>query len=333
MAGSNANPSTDIVTDVRTSTTAINNYFVFKPGVANSTSFGTTLPTDCTKTGWRSNGTLNGTFAAANWTFNVKLQNRFGRAHAGIVYVRIWKGNSDMTTATAITAWSASPNTISFSATKDEIKTDSFTVSVSETTLSSEYLFVEYIWKITSACNHINCGSYFTSDEATGETVLTTDFTPAFALSIIDWPATANFPSFEVGEGESSTCDNMGNIDVQGDDTAWILTAYMETDFTCDGNTIYVANNLDMDPQSGQVGPNYRTVLSGGTDDSEVSAPVQFTFTGLGAGNPKTILSCSATNSGNGQYRITPKLILDIPITVKACSTYNAIMVLTIFSP
>ena len=188
MAESNSTPSTDVVTSLKTGTSAAGNYFIFQPGVTDNTTKSTTLPTDCTKTGWRSDSTLNGTFTAGNWTFNVKLVNRAKYAHAGIVYLRIWKGNSDMTTATAITGWSASPNTISFSATAGEIKTDSFTVSVSETTLSGEYLFVEYAWKVTTAGGNVNAGVKFTSDEATGETIVTTDFTAVSITLTVDSP-------------------------------------------------------------------------------------------------------------------------------------------------
>ena len=175
----NATPSTDTTTDINTGNTNTGRYFIITPGQINSTPFGTAQPTNITTAGFRSSTLLKGGYSNGNWTFKVKLRNRAAYAHSGKVYVRLWKAvNADMTSPTAVTDWFASPNTINFSATSGEIKTDVFTYNPGGPNLNNEWFYVEYVWYISAKANNSAAGFQFVVDESSGEeAVLTTSWT------------------------------------------------------------------------------------------------------------------------------------------------------------
>jgi len=175
----NATPSTDTTTDINTGNTANNRYFLITPGQINSTPFGTALPTNITTAGFRSPTLFKGDYANGNWTFKVKLKNRAAYDHSGKIWVRLWKAtNADMTSPTAITSWFSSPNTIAFTATSGEIKTDVFTSNPGGPKLNNQWFYAEYVWQITAKANNSAAGFQFVVDESSGEeAILTSDFT------------------------------------------------------------------------------------------------------------------------------------------------------------
>lgn len=197
----NPTPSTDTTTDINTGNTNTGRYFIVTPGQINSTPFGTALPTNITTAGFRSNTLLKGDYNNGNWTFKVKLRNRAAYAHSGKIYARLWKSqNADMTSATAETPWFASPNTINFSATSGEIKTDVFTYNPGGPKLNNEWFYIEYVWYISVKANNSAAGFQFVVDEATGEeAVLTTD-----------WTSTVNPDAISYVNNTDSSLNNFG---------------------------------------------------------------------------------------------------------------------------
>jgi hypothetical protein len=105
----------------------------------------------------------------------IRLLNRAAYAHSGKVCAKLFKGTSpDGTGLTALTDWVESPNTISFSATSEEVKTDSFTITFSPaiSIASNEYVYVQFAWKVTTAATNANAGVKLAVNTTTPTAVL-----------------------------------------------------------------------------------------------------------------------------------------------------------------
>jgi hypothetical protein len=127
---------------------------------------------------WQSQGTLSGSFAAANWTFSLPfIAVTNGGAQDGAARVRVWRStNANGSGATEITSAATQLSTITNLATGTQ-QISSGTIAMPAVTLASEYLFVQVAWIRTGA------GSATTSDVVfrvgSSATVVTSTFTPS----------------------------------------------------------------------------------------------------------------------------------------------------------
>lgn len=186
----------DEVTSVKNGKAAVNNYFAFIPGVIDNDVYsGSFIEGDADGAhGWRSEGPYTGVFASGNWTIAYKLKNRAKYAHAGQIYARIYCTNNPDPTAAQLTKMNSVDGVsavISFSATAGEVKTGTFTVNCNQNlTLSGEYLFIIFNWKVITAGGNVNVGVLFVINEGSAEKEDTTNWTPSLVETIIakDFP-------------------------------------------------------------------------------------------------------------------------------------------------
>ena len=151
-------------------------YLKVIPGTENTTML-TSLPTTFDQKGWLVDGPLNGTFAGGTWTFHLKIMTGKNVPGNITVYARLWKSsNSDGSNATAVTDW-LTLDTISSPASSTEYQVTT-NVSLSEISLSNEYLFVEFALGTTSACTKSSgCTVTFRCNEGQTTTAIdTTEF-------------------------------------------------------------------------------------------------------------------------------------------------------------
>jgi len=146
-------------------------YLKVIPGTENTTML-TSLPTTFDQKGWLVDGPLNGTFANGTWTFHLKIIT--GKDVPGniTVHARLWKSsNSDGSNAIAVTDW-LTLDTISSPASSTEYQVTA-NVSLSEISLSDEYLFVEFALGTTSACGKAGgCTVTFRCNEGPSTTAI-----------------------------------------------------------------------------------------------------------------------------------------------------------------
>jgi len=187
-APSSADDTTSVTFDKN-----VTGYYKVIPGTENTSNL-SSLPSTFDQYGWRTSGTLNGSFASGDWTFYVTIIT--GKYVCGnyTVYVRLWKSsNADGSSATALTDWL----TI---ATQDSPAADttynlSGTVSLSSLSLSNEYLFVEYAIGTTSACGSSQgCPVTFRCNEGSNQRIVTTTLSPA-----VDQPTVTTNSATNVG--------------------------------------------------------------------------------------------------------------------------------------
>jgi len=173
---------------------------------------------------WQSQNTINGSFAAGTWTFNIPvIAVTAGGAQSGAAYVRVWRSaNANGSSGTQITTASVTLSTVtSLSTSTQQISTG--TVSMAAATLTNEYLFIEIAWRRTVA------GGGTTADVVirvgSAGTVVTTEYTPARTVA----------GSLYVGSGGSDSNDGLSwagrKLTVQAAVTA----------ATVAGDSVYVA--------------------------------------------------------------------------------------------
>jgi len=137
------------------------NYFRVIPNVRNATPE-TALPTILNRDGWRSEVSLTGEFVPDYWTFNIILHQNVAKYGGQVVNIRVrlWKSkNPDMTNATALTGWLASPHVITIPDldTSCNTVTDTFMVFVPKISLEDEFLFIEFYHHIVTAGDSAFC--------------------------------------------------------------------------------------------------------------------------------------------------------------------------------
>ncbi len=188
----------DEVTSVKNGKTAANNYFAFIPGITDNTVYSASfIEGDADGAhGWRSKDLYSGTFASGNWTITYKVKNRVGYAHAGQIYARIYRTSNPDPTVAQLTKMNSADGVsaiISFSATAGEIKTGTFTINCNQNlTLTNEYLFIIFNWKVATAGGNVNAGVKFMVNEGAAEKEDTTNYTP----SVVETRIANEFPVF-----------------------------------------------------------------------------------------------------------------------------------------
>jgi hypothetical protein len=130
---------------------------------------------------WRSENTINGTFANANWvlTFPVRAVSSSSNQR-GRVKVRLWRStNADGSGATELTAATQTGTTLGgISTSADNTSVVTWAPGATKT-LTDEYLFIQCEWEITTASGNVNGDIDFRA--GTAATMVTANFTPASA--------------------------------------------------------------------------------------------------------------------------------------------------------
>jgi hypothetical protein len=134
---------------------------------------------------FRTDTTLNGSFASGNWEFHfvVRAGNN-GGSQDGRVRFRLLKGsNSDGSGATEITAEQKQASIVSDVSTSADFDS-TLTVNPGAITLTFEYLFIQVAWERTGAGAAGNSDINFRTgtDASTGTRIITSDFTQAHGI-------------------------------------------------------------------------------------------------------------------------------------------------------
>lgn len=161
-----ANPaySENLATKAKVAKSAACTYFKFRPGVTVTAS-GDFPDIALAKSGWRTEGALNGAFASGNWTFRVRLENDTKYGFSVKVACRLSRSaNSDGSSATLIGTYE-SPNVIAIPASAGGSVTDSWTANPGAVALSNEYLFAEYRIHVEVAATGTTAQCSFADDE------------------------------------------------------------------------------------------------------------------------------------------------------------------------
>jgi len=137
---------------------------------------------------FRSENTINGQFANANWSlsFQVEGESRSTSTTDGRLRVRIWKSaNQDGSSAVELTGAVLSTTQFTDLA-NSAFQTITVTWSPGETkTLTNEYLFVQVAFQLDGAGNNVNADVHLAVGSS--NSVITSDFTPAaVSLTIQD---------------------------------------------------------------------------------------------------------------------------------------------------
>ena len=150
-------------TKVNIGSYAAGNKFVFTPYSTVTASFGTTLPATIQNKGWMY-GDYNDVLAKKLWsldgkfTVRLRVKNPDAIAHAGNLYVRLWKSaNSDMSGASALCDWASVA--VSFSGTAGQILDKTINLGKDAGLgdafiLKDEYLYIELLWDVTTAATN-----------------------------------------------------------------------------------------------------------------------------------------------------------------------------------
>ena len=151
--------NSDESTSIMSGKQASGNFFLAQPGQEVRTSTGTSLPTNCTGKGWRTQP-LSMLVSEGTWQFSLRLVNLDQEGHSGNICVRIWKSaNADLSGAIALTDWVESSK-ITFSSESPEIEKMMW-VPVPNADFKNEFMFVELGWKVESAGSSDSSGVKF----------------------------------------------------------------------------------------------------------------------------------------------------------------------------
>src|SRR4030095_3254927 len=151
-------------------------------------------PTSANDDAFRSENTISGTFANANWTIGLAVRAVTASAQAGRAKVRLWRSaNADGSGATQITsALLTGPTTAALSTTVTQTSTATFAPGAT-ITLTNEYLFAQFEWEITTASGNNSSDAVIRSGEAPR---VPSTFTPApisGTLAVTETPDAAAF--------------------------------------------------------------------------------------------------------------------------------------------
>jgi hypothetical protein len=167
-------------------TTAANNYaLMWYAASRTAASFAATSPlststgpsnTSAQATAWRSENTLTGTFEPTSWTLNFPIRSTSGTAHRGAMRVRVWAstdatGQSNKRELTSGVVQGTTLSTISTTVDTNSVVTWTPTKHFS---LSSEYLFVQCEWLITTAGSA--SGAALVISDGAAATIVTSEF-------------------------------------------------------------------------------------------------------------------------------------------------------------
>jgi len=161
----------------------VNNFCIYYPDATigrTDAKWVTTEPAAFSQRGYRTSGTLNGTFANSDWVVSFKVKNNTYTTQKGYVKFRLWRSaNADGSGAAQITpGWQASTE-ISFSA-QNQYQTGSITWSPgAEKVLTNEYLFLEIEWSCSNTGGNNNAAVYWAHNEGAAEKLDAPAFTPA----------------------------------------------------------------------------------------------------------------------------------------------------------
>ena len=187
MLVSNPSYSEDLTSKQSPGKAAVCTNYCVRLGVDNATS-GDFPVISLPKRGWRTEGLLNGSFAAGNWTFRVRFESTTKYGFSIKVACRLSRSaNADGSDATLIIV-SQSPNAIAIPAAAGGSVSDSWTWSAPVVTLSNEYLFAEFRIHIEVAGGNAACECAFACDEnpaVADESVEAPAFTPSGAVETI----------------------------------------------------------------------------------------------------------------------------------------------------
>lgn len=270
-------------------------YCTFQPSLENALWNGS-APTNIEQTGWMLNNGIpvNGTIAAGTWTLDTTLNYTSGTCSYGTkrLNARLWKANADLSSPTAISAWSG--NVAVSAGVADYTVTFS---GISAQTLVNQVLYVEATMRLGSPA----CGGstpttivFRVNEGGTKQKLTTPAFTPQINLAgswdnndlfthangVIVFDAGATGKTIEAGSSSfyDATVNNAsGGWTVQTDDMT-------------------VANNLTLTAGSAWTVASGRTLQVQGTY-SQVVAAANTTWTG----------STLYLNGSGGMYDINSK--------------------------
>jgi len=150
--------------------------------------FGAVLAADAafTELGYRTTGTLHGTFAAGDWVLSCKVKCNAYHVQRGFVRYRLWRSaNADGTSATQVTsAWATHTGpppfigAIMFTG-PNGYATKTITVNLGAVSLSHEYLFMEVDWIASTIGGDPAAEVAWVHNEGAAERLLT----PVFRMS------------------------------------------------------------------------------------------------------------------------------------------------------
>jgi hypothetical protein len=164
------------------------NHSAFEQGVERAaTTFVNTTPPAAGGPGvtlnesFRSQNSLNGDFASANWVFHfVVIAVSNGGSQDGRVRFRIYKADADGTNATEITA-AQQQASIVIDVTTSVGLDSTLTVNPGAFTITNQFLFIQVAWERTGAGAMTNSDIHFITGIVgpDGTRIDTSDFTPA----------------------------------------------------------------------------------------------------------------------------------------------------------
>lgn len=149
----------DDLVSCKTGKTAASNYFIFRPGVTDSATYGAAF--QHTGAAWRLSGLLTCNHGGCKWPVHLWLINRAAYAHAGKPVVQFYTSTVALPTAAQMTAILASPNQgtlLTFAATAGQALEAFWAIDVPAVSFSAHYLWIVVNWLITTAGGNANAG-------------------------------------------------------------------------------------------------------------------------------------------------------------------------------
>ncbi len=162
--------------------TAATNKFLFQPGNDNNTGLGTSYPSGIQKYGWVTTQAYSGVFSSGNWNFYNRIANNQASTEKGKIAVRVYRVTAQNLSGTntvisptgAGNGWNESAEQ-TLSVVQDYDVT--WAVSFAQATLASEYVYVEYIWNITTASGKTAQDVALYAESAYPDRIVTTSIT------------------------------------------------------------------------------------------------------------------------------------------------------------
>lgn len=169
IAGVNPSGSTSTT---NTSTTS------FIDGTSGPTAgTGNTAPSTVSHDGWRTDSTLNGTFASGNWVIAVGVRANLSTP-TGRFRARVWRSvNTDGSSPTEITTSTQNGTVASISSTTVTV-TSTITWAAPSFTVTNEYIFIQIEFQEQTSAGSTNSAG-FNCRTGTETTVTTTDLSTA----------------------------------------------------------------------------------------------------------------------------------------------------------
>lgn len=204
---------------------------------------------------WRSENTINGIFANANWSlsFSVIGVSRTTGTHDGCFRVRIWKSaNADGSSASELTG-SVQTTTQFTNLSNSVAQTLTVTWSPGATKeLNNEYLFVQVALQLDGAGGNANCDVL--NRVGANANITTSDFTANVEAKLTKTLANLTKTIQATAEVSATTSKTLANLtkdlkataEVNGTSSKTLANATLESDTTVEapGHTIVLAKTL-----------------------------------------------------------------------------------------